>query len=487
MKKVWFTYLLILFSLNAIISYAHPGKTDSSGGHYDRSTGEYHYHHGYPEHQHPNGICPYKDSVDSSTTLSETVLSSDYEVSTQPESLLPSLNKQEDNSQGYQLLSDRIDNDDPAFWEGYLAGYDEGQSVGHNTGYKTGYDEGYEAGSNQMPAAYLYDNTDSESSQIASTTNAIFISQPAIALLSLIALFVFICFRVYVSSLKRKLNNANSSIALAKQKVSEFEQKQNELINSNVQLRSENQRILSQLDKQTIISNTVPDVIPLYNGTLQELSTLRSDFDRLQDKYAATVNKNAELTQNLNLTKVLLSNARDELSSSNQPNIKIDADAILQENASLREKNHSLNKELETLKARQKEDPLYTYRDLMEDAGVPHGVTFDNYLLPHYFCNSTVEKNMHVYISSTGKCYHRKLWCSGASTPVHLFTVADRLAPCQKCIPSSAWNYKVPSWYYRYLKLLGRKSPYPGKPTNSSDIRYQLKEPTEDGINELKI
>lgn len=38
---------------------AHPGRTDANGGHYDSSTGEYHYHHGYPAHQHTNGICPY--------------------------------------------------------------------------------------------------------------------------------------------------------------------------------------------------------------------------------------------------------------------------------------------------------------------------------------------------------------------------------------------------------------------------------------------
>lgn len=31
---------------------AHPGKTDGSGGHTDHNTGEYHYHHGYPEHDH---------------------------------------------------------------------------------------------------------------------------------------------------------------------------------------------------------------------------------------------------------------------------------------------------------------------------------------------------------------------------------------------------------------------------------------------------
>ena len=31
---------------------AHPGRTDSQGGHTDHSTGEYHYHHGYPAHDH---------------------------------------------------------------------------------------------------------------------------------------------------------------------------------------------------------------------------------------------------------------------------------------------------------------------------------------------------------------------------------------------------------------------------------------------------
>lgn len=33
-------------------AYAHPGRTDSNGGHTDQSTGEYHYHHGYPAHDH---------------------------------------------------------------------------------------------------------------------------------------------------------------------------------------------------------------------------------------------------------------------------------------------------------------------------------------------------------------------------------------------------------------------------------------------------
>lgn len=42
--------MLLCFVLMPV--YAHPGKTDANGGHYDHSTGEYHYHHGYPAHDH---------------------------------------------------------------------------------------------------------------------------------------------------------------------------------------------------------------------------------------------------------------------------------------------------------------------------------------------------------------------------------------------------------------------------------------------------
>ena len=44
--------------------YAHSGGTDSQGGHWNHSTGEYHFHHGHGEHQHPNGICPYDSAYD---------------------------------------------------------------------------------------------------------------------------------------------------------------------------------------------------------------------------------------------------------------------------------------------------------------------------------------------------------------------------------------------------------------------------------------
>lgn len=53
--------LILVVCLSILLSpaSAHSGRTDSKGGHYDRSTGEYHYHHGHPAHQHSNGECPY--------------------------------------------------------------------------------------------------------------------------------------------------------------------------------------------------------------------------------------------------------------------------------------------------------------------------------------------------------------------------------------------------------------------------------------------
>ena len=58
-KLISLMLVLLLLILFAFTVLAHPGRTDSNGGHYNRSTGEYHYHHGYPEHKHINGECTY--------------------------------------------------------------------------------------------------------------------------------------------------------------------------------------------------------------------------------------------------------------------------------------------------------------------------------------------------------------------------------------------------------------------------------------------
>lgn len=60
MRKKFLLFVFILATVCATV-YAHPGRTDSSGGHMNHSTGEYHYHHGQSAHQHPDGVCPYDD------------------------------------------------------------------------------------------------------------------------------------------------------------------------------------------------------------------------------------------------------------------------------------------------------------------------------------------------------------------------------------------------------------------------------------------
>ena len=62
--KAWKITILFLL-LMALVegALASPGGTDANGGHYNHTTGLYHYHHGYPEHQHENGICPYTGEV----------------------------------------------------------------------------------------------------------------------------------------------------------------------------------------------------------------------------------------------------------------------------------------------------------------------------------------------------------------------------------------------------------------------------------------
>ena len=61
-KQFSFLFLILVCLCFCVNAFAHSGNTDSNGGHYDRSTGQYHYHHGYPAHLHPNGVCPYEES-----------------------------------------------------------------------------------------------------------------------------------------------------------------------------------------------------------------------------------------------------------------------------------------------------------------------------------------------------------------------------------------------------------------------------------------
>lgn len=69
MKKILTLITLLILTLSPP-ALAHSGGTDANGGHTNTETGEYHYHHGYEAHQHPDGICPY--NYDDATQYSPT-------------------------------------------------------------------------------------------------------------------------------------------------------------------------------------------------------------------------------------------------------------------------------------------------------------------------------------------------------------------------------------------------------------------------------
>lgn len=80
LKSISFFIAVSICVLFITTASAHGGRTDANGGHYDRATGEYHYHHGYSAHQHPGGVCPYSydDQTDHSSSSGSSYSSNNY-------------------------------------------------------------------------------------------------------------------------------------------------------------------------------------------------------------------------------------------------------------------------------------------------------------------------------------------------------------------------------------------------------------------------
>ncbi len=93
---------IVMILVSSLSSFAHSGRTDSSGGHKDNKNksglGSYHYHHGYGPHLHTGGKCPYDTS--SSTSSSGSSSSSDKKVSLTSKSTIKAVQKKL-NSLGY--------------------------------------------------------------------------------------------------------------------------------------------------------------------------------------------------------------------------------------------------------------------------------------------------------------------------------------------------------------------------------------------------
>lgn len=105
MKSKTLVYSFLILALFVSSASAHAGKTDANGGHYNRATGEYHFHHGYSAHQHTGGVCPY-----------------DFDDQT-------GINSGGPSSGSSQTSTNQVFDKD-SYSKGYDAGYSDGHDVG---------------------------------------------------------------------------------------------------------------------------------------------------------------------------------------------------------------------------------------------------------------------------------------------------------------------------------------------------------------------
>jgi hypothetical protein len=109
-------FLLALLAVVSASVYAHPGRTDGSGGHTNHSSGEYHYHHGYSEHQHydmdKDGIvdCPYE--------FNDNTIHKDSNSTSSPDSF---------SDEYYRIIQEERDKGELGYWERKLIELEEEQ------------------------------------------------------------------------------------------------------------------------------------------------------------------------------------------------------------------------------------------------------------------------------------------------------------------------------------------------------------------------
>lgn len=127
MKKLFLLSLCLLLLSSCSIAYAHPGRTDGSGGHYNRSTGDYHYHHGYSEHEHYDmdgdgePDCPFnfEDKTDHSNKGSSSNYSGNNSNSFTPLKSVPSPENKPEESNFFDEIK-RFFSDFDSVWDWLL-------------------------------------------------------------------------------------------------------------------------------------------------------------------------------------------------------------------------------------------------------------------------------------------------------------------------------------------------------------------------------
>lgn len=255
--------LIAIFCIPAAVVFAHPGRTDSNGGHYNRETGEYHYHHGYPEHQHPNGVCPYLDDTPKESSESS-------RPSTAQERINSALEKLEDAGYSSPSQSTTVQQASTSYQRGYDIGYKDGNTAGHTAGYTEGRSDGIQEGRERA------------STEADSQTK--FRLYSAIAF-SLIFLLIAVVCAVKFSRKKAdylqasdELQITNQSLMTTQKRLEDMQYLYNDAHNRATQLLKDYSKALSQKEKIEQCWNAAEDEVDELKENIKQQQTRIEDL-----------------------------------------------------------------------------------------------------------------------------------------------------------------------------------------------------------------
>lgn len=426
--------VLILMLFLPIAALAHPGRTDSNGGHIDHSTGEYHYHHGHPAHDHydmdEDGIidCPYAFDDQTGKNSGESAVSSS--------SYVPSKNN------NYTNPINSVKESDPA------------QPVQEEISYGKIFLHIFAIVAIALPimlilffsiewtkkVVLLQEHTERQSvflaiicsffAIVASFSFFVYFDtfnlswDQWLGYLYFLIVFTAVCliFRIIktvrsISGLRKQLSEYEWQYKLAKKQVDHLETENAQYIHKLEDLMSQELLPITEVNKK--------------------IASLNSDIDSLRNLY------------NLNCKE--LDQVRKNLFESNGTIFTLQA-----ENRMLRESNDNLSHTVNVINTSLS---FHKARESIADAlGIPSDVYFTNRGCSPVRGSITYRKpfgDFTVYVAEKGRCYHSNCNCgSGYLRSRHAYDVISKLPPCKKC--GIIYEESVPEWYL----ILRRLVPY---------------------------
>lgn len=405
---------LLLSAALPTVAIAHSGRTDSNGGHYNHSTGEYHYHHGYPAHQHDNGICPY-----SSAYSNESVGSSSWAgySANNSGSIISSMDRSDPNKAGGALYDKSV-----ALTEYNQQKQEQEKGDNEESRPKGGEITWLQNGNGIDPKKPPIMNAD-DSENPNSQTNSLrheHVSQTIKSILKICALIICVGLFFFFYGLPLLALLSTPFWALA-HNIKEKRTKKREMV-----LQSRLQAALKKENAERILSSP-----PVITASTQELI---ADYKNLQSIHVNEIEglrADAETVKNKALCEI-----EDEVYA-RLFHVACDMEVDASE---LRARYLAIRGQLEFL-LRQKTAivlagaPPYTFIDnngLIQDK---RGIKYSEYV----FYANTKSKKYH-----TENCLHRKTY----NCKLH-FTMLKGFSPCKVCNP------QIPdiSWILTYMEI----------------------------------